>query len=231
MNVPRKTDRHADWLIPAGLIVLSLVPMLAGGVRLAELFGGAPVTPANERFFAAPMPVVLHIVSSIGYSLLGAFQFAPGMLRRKRAWHRNAGRILVPLGLVSALSGLWMTLFYPWPEFDGIGLYVIRLLVGITMIAALVLAVSAVRKRDIPRHRAWMMRAYALGLGAGTQVFTHIPYFVFPSIQGELARTLCMAAGWVLNLAVAEWIIRTQPIMGLASASVPSQKAPVGQDA
>lgn len=52
-----------------------------------------------------------------------------------------------------------------------------------------------------------MMRSYALGLGAGTQVFTHIPWLLFPSIQGELARTLCMAAGWGINLAVAEWLI------------------------
>ncbi len=52
-----------------------------------------------------------------------------------------------------------------------------------------------------------MMRGYALGLGAGTQVFTHLPMFLIPSLQGELARTLCMGAGWVINLAVAEWLI------------------------
>jgi hypothetical protein len=55
-----------------------------------------------------------------------------------------------------------------------------------------------------------MVRAYALGLGAGTQVFTHIPWFVFPSIQGEMARTLCMAAGWLINVAVAEWLTRSR---------------------
>ena len=52
-----------------------------------------------------------------------------------------------------------------------------------------------------------MMRGYALGLGAGTQVFTHLPWFLFPTIQGELARTLFMGAGWVINLAVAERFI------------------------
>ncbi|MNY10226.1 hypothetical protein D3C86_1431890 [compost metagenome] len=65
----------------------------------------------------------------------------------------------------------------------------------------------AIRKRDIPRHRAWMMRGYALGMGAGTQVFTHIPWFLLPATHGELARTVCMAAGWAINLAVAEWLI------------------------
>ena len=45
---------------------------------------------------------------------------------------------------------------------------------------------------------------------AGTQAFTHLPWFLFPSIQGELARTLFMGAGWAINLAVAEWIIARQ---------------------
>lgn len=222
-NVATVGNSRADWLIPTGLIVLSIVPMLAGTIRLVELFAGAPLTPANERFFDAPLPITLHVISSVVYGLLGAFQFSPGLLRRQRDWHRRAGRVLFPLGLISALSGLWMTLFYPWPEFDGLALYVVRLMVGIGMSAALFLAIAAIRRRDLPHHRAWMMRAYALGLGAGTQVFTHIPYFVFPGMQGELGRTLCMAAGWALNLAVAEWIIRTWPVMGQPAAAQPAR--------
>ena len=49
----------ADWLIPAGLIVLSAVPVIAGTARLAQLSGGAAISPENARFFAAPLPVVL----------------------------------------------------------------------------------------------------------------------------------------------------------------------------
>ena len=40
------------------------------------------------------------------------------------------------------------------------------------MAAAIVLGFTAIRRRDIAAHRAWMIRAYALGLGAGTQAFT-----------------------------------------------------------
>jgi hypothetical protein len=32
-------------------------------------------------------------------------------------------------------------------------------------------------------------------------------WFMFPSIQGELARTICMGAGWCINLALAQWLI------------------------
>jgi uncharacterized membrane protein len=202
----------SDWLIPVGLIALSVIPVVAGTIRIADLSVGAEITPDNARFFAAPWLVVFHILSSAIYCVLGAFQFSPGVRRSKPDWHRAAGRILIPCGLIVALSGLWMTQFYPTgveppASFDGPFLYAIRLLVGSAMAVFLWLGFAAVKRRDIPRYRVWMMRAYAIGLGAGSQVFTHIPWFMFPSIHGELARTLLMGAGWAINLAVAEWLI------------------------
>lgn len=42
--------RWAKWLVPAALIILSLVPVIAGAARIGELAGGT-VTADNERFF------------------------------------------------------------------------------------------------------------------------------------------------------------------------------------
>lgn len=209
----------ADWLIPAGLIALSFLPAAGGVFRLMELGGGAAITPDNARFFAAPMPVVLHIISSMIFCALGAFQFAPGFRRRNQNLHREVGWLLVPCGMVSALTGLWMTQSHPPAtfagplpaSFDGPFLYYVRLLAGSAMAFSLCFGVAAVLRRDIRRHQAWMIRGYALGLGAGTQVFTHLPWFLFPSIRGEFARTLFMGAGWAINVAVAEWLIARAP--------------------
>lgn len=102
----------AKWLI-AALLLLSAIPLAAGAFRLSELAGGAAITPANARFFAVPLPVVLHIICAGVYIILGSFQFATRFRRRRPTWHRRAGRILVGGGLVVGLSALWMTLFYP----------------------------------------------------------------------------------------------------------------------
>jgi uncharacterized membrane protein len=199
----------SDWLVPAALIALSIVPAVAGTVRLAELAGGGNVTPENARFFAAPLPVVLHIPAVMVYSMLGAFQFSRSFRRRRPGWHRAAGRILIPCGLVAALSGLWMARFYPWPQGDGQALYVERLVFGSAMVASIVLAVDAIRRRDFASHGVWMIRAYAIGMGAGTQVLTHLPWFVLVGAKpGELPRAVLMGAGWAINVVVAEWIIR-----------------------
>ncbi|MEW5917296.1 MAG: DUF2306 domain-containing protein [Gemmatimonadota bacterium] len=205
-------SKQRDWLIPAGLIALSLVPALAGAARIAELIGGgADITPENARFFAAPLPVLLHIPAAIVYSILGALQFSPGLRRRHRAWHRLAGKLLIPCGLLVALTGLWMAHFYEWPPFDGQIVYVERLVFGSAMVLSILIGINAIRRRDFTSHGDWMMRAYAIGLGTGTQVFTHLPWFVLVGgMPSELPRAMMMGAGWVINVLVAEWIIRNR---------------------
>lgn len=190
------------------LIVLSLVPATFGTIRLAQLADGAEVTAANARFFVQPVPVVLHIFAVIPYSILGALQFAPAFRRRRRGWHRAAGKVLAVCGLVAALTGLWMAHFYPWPEGDGAVLYVERLVFGSAMLASILLALAAVGRRDFVTHGAWMTRAYAIGMSAATQVLTHLPWFILVGKPGESSRAVLMGAGWVINLVVAEWAIR-----------------------
>lgn len=202
--------RRREWLIPAGLILLTAIPALAGSLRIAQLSTAAPITPENERFFASPAPVAVHIVSATIYCVLGAFQFVPGLRRRRPGWHRGAGRLLVPAGLAAALSGLWMTILYPKPADVGDLLTGVRIVVGVAMVAGIVVAVTAIRRGNVARHRAWMMRAYALGIAAGTQAFTAVPWVIVAGELDQRAKTLSMVAGWVINLAVAEWFIRTR---------------------
>lgn len=199
-----------DWLVIAGLILLSLVPAVGGSVRLFQLATGTGVTPETARFFDQPLPVVAHIVSVILYSLLGALQFAPRFRRRHLKLHRRIGQILIPAGFVTALSGLWMSHFYPWPAYDGVAVYIMRLFVGGAMILALLLAMETIRRRKFQQHGAWMIRAYALAMGAGTQVITHIPIFVLQQEFTLTNRAIGMGAGWLINILVAEWIIATR---------------------
>jgi len=205
-----KSSSKRQWWVPLGLVLLSLVPVLAGAARVGELTGGAQITAENARFFASPVPVVVHIIGASVYCLLGAFQFAPA-LRRRRRWHRIAGRVLVPFGLAAAVSGLWMTLFYARPPADDVLLTPIRLVFGVSMVACLVLGVTAIRRRDIAAHRAWMARGYAVALGAGTQVLTHLPWMVLVGQPTGTPRVVLMLAGWVINLAVVEWALRRRP--------------------
>jgi hypothetical protein len=200
--------KRPQWLVPTGLILLSLIPILAGAARLTELTGGAVETAQNARFLDSPIPVVTHIVSVTIFSLLGAFQFVPALRRRRGRWHRIAGRILIPAGILAALSGLWMVLFYPHPTGDGDLVSAFRLIFGTAMVASVALGVRAIVGRNFVVHSEWMTRAYAIGVGAGTQAIVLIPESIIFGSTNVLPRALFMGAAWVINLAVAELVIR-----------------------
>ncbi|MFD9701835.1 DUF2306 domain-containing protein [Lentzea sp. NPDC059081] len=197
-----------DRLVPAAIILFSLVPVLGGALRLTELGGGAEITPDNARFFASPVPVVVHAVTVSVYLVLGAFQFAPGFRRRRPGWHRVAGRVLVLCGLLGALSGLWMTVFYPKPADVGALLTGFRLVFGTAWVMFLVLGFTAIRRRDVAGHRAWMVRGFAIGLGAGTQALTMGPWIAAFGPLDQLTKAVLMLFSWLFNLAVAELVLR-----------------------
>jgi uncharacterized membrane protein len=201
-----RPTRAVGW-VPFALVALVVVPAIAGSLRLVELAGGPQLISANPRLTASPVPVVVHIISALTYAVLGAFQFSTALRRRRPDWHRVVGRVLVVLGLAVAFSALCLTLFYPRQPGTGALAFVFRLAFGSGMAVSIILGFTAIRRGDVARHRAWMTRAYALALGAGTQVFTQgIGKAVFGT--SELTTDLCLGAGWAINLAVAEYVIR-----------------------
>ena len=197
----------AGWPVAAALVVLSAIPLSAGTLRLVQLAGGPDLMPADDRFAGFPAALVIHIVGSACFALLGIGQLLTHFRRRHPTWHRRSGRLLVAAGLAVVGSALWLTLGYPPHPGTGPVLFVSRVVVSVAMGTFLVLGFAAIRRRDITAHRAWMVRAYALALGAGTQAFTE--GFTQAAVgAGELSGDLAKLAGWVINLAIAEWALR-----------------------
>ncbi len=191
----------------AGLLLLAVVPVLGGILRISDLAFAEAITAENARFFAAPVPIVIHIAGASLFLLLGAFQFVPNIRRRFPRWHRIAGRVALVAGLCAALAGIWMTTTYPAaanPDF----LYAVRMTVGTAWAASLVLAFLAIRRRDIARHKEWMIRAYAIAAGAGTTVITFGLWYLMTGEDTPQVSAVAQAAAWGINLAVAERIIR-----------------------
>lgn len=72
--LPYKRVCKAEWLIPAGLLAISFIPIVAGVLRVVPLAAGAAMTLENTRFAATPIPIVLRIIGAVLFSVLGAFQ-------------------------------------------------------------------------------------------------------------------------------------------------------------
>ena len=194
------------WRVPLALVALTAFPLVAGVLRLVEVLGGPAVLPDNPRVAALPAPLVVHVVSVTVYAVVGAFQMPARLRRSHPVWHRRAGRVAVVAGAFVALSGLWMTLVYQGAP-GGDLLRAVRLVVGSAVAVSIGLGVAAIRRRDVPSHRAWMIRAYALAVAAGTQTLTQgAGQALFGT--GTLSTALSISAGWVVNAVVAEVVVR-----------------------
>lgn len=204
----RSAKEGANWRVLVALLALSVIPLVSGALRLVEIAGGPQLLPANPRIASSPAPLALHVIGAAVFVLLGAFQFSARLRRSRPGWHRRSGRLVAGAGMVVAGSGLWMTLFYPDAP-GGDLLWTVRLVVSTLTAAFIVLGFTAIRRRQAKAHRAWMIRAYALSVGAGTQVFTE---GIGDAVLGanNLSKALSMTAAWVLNAAVAEWAIRSR---------------------
>jgi hypothetical protein len=221
----------ADFKAPAVLVLLSIIPTFGGILRLLSLAHDTTITPHDARFQHAPVPVVIHIFSTTLFCILGAFQFSHAFRLRWPALHRRMGRVLALSGLLAGATGLWMTVFYEIPtSLQGPLLRGFRLAVATSMMASIIMAWRSILLRDVARHEAFMIRAYALGQGAGTQALVLLPSFLISGVisggPSGVTRDVLMGLSWVINVVLAEGIIKRRRGLRRETASVLSAVSP-----
>jgi hypothetical protein len=205
-TVTRMGGRSAKLLVTS-LVLFSALPLSFGLLRLLQLAGLSDVMPPAV---VTPLPLVIHIVGALLYAVLGALQFSPAGRRRWPSWHRAAGRVSLVGASLVVVSALWLTASYATLTAGGLMLAGFRVAVAAGMALSIGLGLAAVLRRDIARHREWMIRAYALGLGSATQMIVlMVAEIATGGPPNDLNRALLMGLAWSLNLAVAEWRIRT----------------------
>lgn len=199
---PTRPKPASGWLAITGLLLLCALPVISGLLRLGE--AGATHEGPSQPFFVAVS--VGHIVGMSVFCVLGAFQFSPA-LRIRRRWHRRVGWVLLPAGLVAAVSSLPIGLIFGGPPEEQ-DLAFVRAFFAVVMIACLALGALAVRRRDFATHGAWMTRSIALGVSGGTQALVAIVWSLGGAEVDAAAETWVVAIGFVVNLLVAELVIQ-----------------------
>jgi hypothetical protein len=185
------------------LILASAIPLAAALVPLVEV----PLTgldPAS-RFAASSMTLWLHAGAGIVFGVIGPLQ-AAGLRRGGRA-HRIAGRAFALAGAGVGLSGVALLLSVEPVAIPPLTAF--RAAVGAALLAALALGIRAARARDLAGHRAWMIRAYALGMGGGTAALPLFPAIILFGLppSGGLTDTVLLL-WWVGVISLAETVIR-----------------------
>lgn len=187
-----------------GLVLVSPYVLLDIGDSRLDVGGGA-------HYYL----LVGHVFTAFVALVLGPLQFVPA-IRAHRRVHRTIGRTYLLAGVLpSALLAI------PVAVLSG------RLITQAGLIVPAVLwlvtgwlAYRAARRRDFARHREWMMRNYALTFLAVTSRIL-VPLMLLASIPvsetvsresiaagAQSLIPIGQALGWMVNLIIAEVLIR-----------------------
>ena len=193
-----------------------MLPIVLRGYRPPA----APRNPAAAQFAALddlfahyPVLTLLHIVPGLLFMILGPLQFNSGIRARHPRWHRVSGRIFVACGAVIGVTALLMS--FGMPAIGGVNQATATALFGTFFLFALCKAFWHIRRREIPLHREWMIRAFSIGLAVATIRPIVGLFFATSRFTGLTPREFFGTAFWigfVLHLIAAEtWIRATAP--------------------
>lgn len=189
-----------------GLAVFSAVPVLIALVEVVRIpIGSYPEDSA--RLAVAPVAWFGHVLTAAAFGITGPMQFVRALHHRFGAPHRLTGRIFVLSGAILGLSGLALLaqvthVRTPLAE-------AARAVFGLALLAALAVAMAAIRDGDIPRHRAWIIRAYATGMGSGAIALVFFPICLLAGRAPDgIAADIPFIGAWGLTIGIAELILR-----------------------
>jgi uncharacterized membrane protein len=188
------------------LAFFTAIPVLTALFDVLQIPSGA--YPEDSAHLAvAPVSWFVHALAGVAFGITGPAQFVRAFRQRFGALHRVLGWVFVVSGAslgLSAFSLLAQVTPQRTPLVD-----IARGLFGLALLIALALAMAAIRNRDVLRHRAWVIRAYAVGMGLGAVSLVFFPIYV---ITGQaptgLTSDVLFVASWGLSIAFGEVVIR-----------------------
>ena len=211
-------------LLWAGLVVLAAFGVFAAVARVLTIADVGWVSSARSAAvnrlapeYVGELPeieqslsdsasvVFLHVVTGALFLSLGLLQFSSHIRNRHRRFHRWSGRFLVALAVFAGISGIWLGVVEPYSSTERLP----TAAAGALFLIAPVIAVAAIRRGNVARHREWMIRFFAIG--AGIVVIRLVgPLFVWllsPAPFREIVGWTFWA-GWLISITVAECWIR-----------------------
>lgn len=216
---------------PRFLTTVALIVTLLIGIVLAAaatrvvvdwpniLAGTVPDDEYAKRFVAHPWLGYIHIAPGVVYLLGAPLQVSRRFRTRHYDVHRRLGRVLLTCALVSGVFALLFGIPFAW---GGATESVATVVFGTWFLACLVLAFRAIRRDDVPQHRRWMIRAFAVGIGIGTiRIWVGIFTGVHQAASGGTAEPipdpgtfgLAFWLAFTMHVVAAEWWLRRTPAL------------------
>lgn len=201
LNAPAGSPaRRAGW---AAMTVLAAAVVLLTSPYLT-LDPNVFLEPQKAVYLARQGSLFLHVAGGVVALALGPAQFVSRLRRRFPAVHRFTGRVYLTGALAAGIGGLLLAPTSYTGPVAALGFGTLAVLMLLTAVAAFV----AIRRRQVDRHRIWITRSYALIFAAVTFRLWLI-VLRMSGVPFEDAYVWGAWLSWMINLLVAELVIRT----------------------
>jgi uncharacterized membrane protein len=203
----KKNSRPSrPFVVPLALLLATLLPVLLAVVQVVQIPLGA-LPEDSQRLTATPILHFMHVLGGATFAILGPIQFGRALLPKFGRLHRVLGRVFVATGAMISVSSL--ALLWHFPDTYSVAISAGRLVFGIALGVALAIAMHAIYLRNVTRHRNWMIRAYAIGIGATAVTMVFFPIYLITGKppQGLVADTAFLGA-WMACVLFAEGLVR-----------------------
>lgn len=202
--ISRKRFKQIGWILIVLLIIgVGLYPFSFFFTDSAAGFMNFKKTEFElESFWVIVFYV--HILLGGVALLTGWSQFSKKIRAKNIGLHRSLGKVYIVSILFSSIAGLYMAVLANGGIIAKIGFSGMSIAWMITT----TIAYTSIRKRNIEQHRSWMIRSYAVTL-AGVTFRLWLPLLLFGfNMNFILVYRIDSWVSWVLNLVIAEMIIR-----------------------
>lgn len=214
---------RAVWTGDLATRAMPMEQRIAGALHRPDPPGldrSAAIRLIDVRYEEHPWLGRLHVLPGALVMVLAPLQFTRRIRTRYPRFHRWTGRTVLMASLLTAVPAVYFGIMRP---FAGIGEAIVVAVFEVLFLTALGIAFTAIRKKQVERHREWMLRAMAIAFGISTAriVGPAADLALVPlGYQPEGVFVLAISISWSTTLAAAEaWIRYTRP---RAAALVPA---------
>ena len=189
------------------LTFLFVVFVYAIPIAKGEHEGTQVIPNARNINFAI---LAIHVVTAIPPLVIGLIAFSKRARKYSMRVHRWIGTIYCIAIWISAITGVILACGNTMGIASRLGFASL----GILWFTTTYFAYTSAKRRDIPRHRVWMIRSFALTLA----VVTIRPIMMLPlivEVDIALLNNVGSWACWVPNLILAELYIRRTNFRGI----------------
>ena len=168
----------------------------------------AEVALVDGKFASNRTLTLWHVLPGAAFLLLAPLQFSSSIRRRHVRFHRWSGRLLLPAVVASILPGMYFGILMPY---GGPSEAVIIGAAGGLLLIGVCRGFLAIRRRQVARHREWMIRVFAVAIAISTVRVVGAPIDLLLTPAGVHPSTVFAISVWVaivMTVGAAELWIR-----------------------